>query len=113
MNKKNEKKINEVSENKEAIAELRLRRLCDDHAYERYGEIIPDQVRERLEYELKTISENKYCRNYLLAYEIARECRKRFAPQLSGGCAGASLTAFLLGITQTNPLPAHLYCPHC
>lgn len=42
MNKKNEKKINEVSENKEAIAELRLRRLCDDHAYERYGEIIPD-----------------------------------------------------------------------
>ena len=29
------------------------------------------------------------------------------------GAAGSSFIAYLLGATDINPLPGHVYCPHC
>lgn len=29
------------------------------------------------------------------------------------GCSGASLVSFLMGITETNPLPPHYICRKC
>lgn len=105
---------NEPLENQDALAELRLIELCEDNAHERYGEAIPPEVAERLECELDAIFKKMdFCYSFLTAFELAKECKERNAPTILCGRAGTSLVAFLLGITQTNPLAAHLYCPRC
>ena len=91
----------------------KLRELCLVHASERYGLNYPPQFVERLEHELEIITKNNHSRTYLLAYEVTKKCRDEGIPHIVRGCAGASLVAFILGITHTNPLPPHLYCPQC
>lgn len=97
----------------EALAKLMIEGFCKMGAAERYSENLPAQVSKRLKTELKLIFANGFSRHYLLAYVAANRCRERSVPMLARGGAGASFVAFLLGITQTNPLPRHFYCPRC
>lgn len=90
-----------------------LRDLSWSGAQSRYGDKLPEQVKERLGYELGKITEYGFSRHYLIAHEVTKECKKLHIPFLARGCAGASLVAFLLDITHTNPLPPHLYCRKC
>ena len=46
-------------------------------------------------------------------YELTQNLRKQGQVYSMRGTAGDSFLLYLLGITLTNPLPAHLYCPHC
>lgn len=90
-----------------------LKTLCKKHAEERYGENIPPVVEVRLEHELGLITSHNFSGAYLLAYKATRECKNRLIPYHVRGNCGSSLTAFILGISHVNPLPAHYYCPRC
>lgn len=94
-------------------AENRLKELCFSKAYELYGNPLPELIQKRLEIELNGIISNGYSSIVMTHYEIIKKTHDEGQLISSRGAAGSSLTLFLLGITNINPLPPHYYCKHC
>lgn len=97
----------------DTLLRVKLKKLCYQKLHDRYGANIHPKITDRLEHELDVITENKHSRIYLIAHEVAKECMRLNAPHIARGAAGSSFVAFLLGITEGNPLPPHTYCPKC
>jgi DNA polymerase III alpha subunit (gram-positive type) len=97
-------------------ADAELRRRCFARIEEKYGTNPPRQIRDRLEHELFCLSGAEYWDHaayFLLAATLAEYCDSHAGLHSLRGCAGNSFTAYLLGITEVNPLPPHKYCPAC
>lgn len=94
---------------KEALSAI-LKKLIED----RCGQNIPMEISARIQAEWKVIQANGWEEDFLRAYwstqALCREGVPWIFPGVDGGC---SLVAFLLGLTQVNPLPPHYYCPQC
>ncbi|MBE5922901.1 MAG: hypothetical protein E7271_00345 [Lachnospiraceae bacterium] len=90
-----------------------LKNRCYSKIYELFEEEPPVQYLNRLEEELSMIKAYDHASYYLLASLVADKCRELHVQHLVRGCAGGSLVAYLSGITHTNPLPPHYYCPSC
>lgn len=82
-------------------------------AHQRYGEVIPQAIREQIEKELKTIVDHKYSSLFWVAARLVEQSKKKGYVVGSRGSVGSSLIATLCGITEVNPLPPHYYCPDC
>ena len=81
-----------------------LHELCEQGLGERYTEITP-AVRDRLEMELGVISRMGYTSYFLIVWDFVRFARSQDIPVGPGrGSAAGSLVAFLLGITNLDPL---------
>lgn len=81
-----------------------LRKLCEDGIKKRYDRETP-QVRERLEHELKVIKEMAYPGYFLIVWDFIEYAKKNGIPVGPGRGSGAgSLVAYLLGITEIDPL---------
>ncbi len=87
--------------------------LCYGKAQEIYGKELPAEVQDRLELELAPIINNGFLEVMLFEKSILDHAAEEGLPALGVGGIGGSFVAFLLGITEINPLPAHYYCPHC
>ncbi len=91
----------------------RILSLARSRALALYGGSLPDPVERRLAFESACLERQE---GFSL-FEIARRCAVRSRedgfPVGSRGCAGASLIAFLCGITDVDPLPPHYRCPVC
>lgn len=94
-------------------ADEKLKAVCYERAHEKYGERLPVQVSERMSDELDKIMSHGYSSYYLAAAEITGECRRLSGYTLARGSVGASYVAYITGITGTNPLPPHYFCPAC
>ena len=71
----------------------------------RYGEPLPPTVGERLDYELRVISDTGYAGYFLIVYDIVKAAKDRGIPVGPGrGSAAGSLVAYALGITDVDPL---------
>ncbi len=82
-----------------------LRHLAESGARERYGEELPDDVRERLAYELDVIARTGYASYFLIVWDFCRAARERDIPVGPGrGSAAGSIVAFCLRITDVDPL---------
>ncbi|MFQ5678981.1 MAG: DNA polymerase III subunit alpha [Gemmatimonadota bacterium] len=82
-----------------------LRHQAEEGARERYGEPLPPEVRERLEYELSVISETGYAGYFLIVWDFIRAAKERDIPVGPGrGSAAGSIVAYSLGITDVDPL---------
>ncbi|MBR2406379.1 MAG: PHP domain-containing protein [Clostridia bacterium] len=75
-----------------------------------YGSPLPAPVAERLEEELGHIQRHGFAVPYLVAYELARAMHHEGVRTGTRGSLGSVLTAFFLGITDSNPLPPHYRC---
>jgi DNA polymerase III subunit alpha len=74
-------------------------------ARERYGDPLPAEVTQRLEYELDVINRTGYAGYFLIVYDLVKAARDRGIPVGPGrGSAAGSLVAFALGITKIDPL---------
>lgn len=81
-----------------------LEELCRQGVKWRYGEIT-EPVRQRLEYELKVIRQMGYAAYFLIVWDFIHFARSRGIPVGPGrGSAAGSLVAYLLGITNLDPL---------
>lgn len=81
-----------------------LRKLCEDGATERYGEI-NDKVRERLDYELSVISKCGFDDYFLIVQDYVNFAKDNGILVGPGrGSAAGSLVTYLLGITDLDPL---------
>lgn len=92
---------------------VQIQTLCLCKARAIYGDSLPAPVSERLHQELTLIEQSDFANQYLQAYHIAKHLAGEGHYVCCSGLAGSSLVAFLLGITQVNPLPPHYVCPHC
>ncbi|MCS7082608.1 MAG: DNA polymerase III subunit alpha [Bacteroidota bacterium] len=81
-----------------------LEHLAFEGARRRYGEITPE-IAERLRYELKVISQMGYAGYFLIVQDLTNEARRRGVWVGPGrGSAAGSLVAYVIGITNVDPL---------
>jgi DNA polymerase-3 subunit alpha len=82
-----------------------LTALAMQGAVKRYGEALPQAVKERLEYELSVITKTGYAGYFLIVSDFIRAARDRGIPVGPGrGSAAGSLVAYSLEITNVDPL---------
>ncbi len=81
----------------------RLRSLCLEGVRRRYGGL-RDDVRRRMDRELRVIDELGYAPYFLIVHDIVREAANRGIPVVGRGSAADSLVCYLLGISNICPL---------
>lgn len=89
----------------EASAARYLRHLTYQGAAKRYGDLIPDQVRERLDFELSVISSMGFSAYFLVVGDLiqyARDQGIRVGP--GRGSAAGCCVAYCLGIVNLDPI---------
>ena len=85
-----------------------LRHLCEEALPERY-EVVDETVRKRLEFELDIINTMGYACYFLIVWDFINYCRSHDIPVGPGrGSAAGSIVAYLLRITNIEPLRYHL-----
>ena len=94
-------------------AEDQVVELTYDRAREIYGEPLPDIVQKRIEKELNSIVGHGYSVLYLIAHKLVKKSNDDGYLVGSRGSVGSSFVAFLMGITEVNPLPSHYTCDKC
>ena len=79
--------------------------LAEAGAKERYGDPLPDTMRERLDYELEVILKTGYAGYFLITWDFIRWARENGIPVGPGrGSAAGSLVSYALRITDLDPL---------
>lgn len=87
-----------------------LRKKAEEGAATLYGMRVKERVfRERLDHELKIISEFGYDSLFLIMADVIAHTREIGVPISSRGSAASSLVAHCLGITSPDPLRLNLY----
>ena len=82
-----------------------FRRLCQEGLARRYGENPPQEYGDRLEYEIRVISQMGYVNYYLIVWDFIRYARSVGIPVGPGRGSGAgSLAAYCVGITNVDPM---------
>ncbi|MFZ5391519.1 MAG: DNA polymerase III subunit alpha, partial [Patescibacteria group bacterium] len=88
--------------------EAYLRLLTEHGLAKHYKTGVPDDVRQRLEYELNIIMKKGYASYFLAVADFVNWSRQQGIIATTRGSAAGSLTSFLIGITTVNPLTYNL-----
>ena len=91
------------------LADRIIAKKCYDKAKEIYGNQLSKEVKDRLELELQSIRKNNFDSIYLLSSELVKYSNELGYKVGSRGSVGNSFVAFLLGITEINPLKYNLH----
>ncbi|MGM0558563.1 MAG: error-prone DNA polymerase [Myxococcota bacterium] len=89
-------------------SEERLRDLTYEGARQRYGELIPRDVRAQIENELELIEDLEYCGYFLTMKDIVEFCRSQHILCQGRGSAANSAVCYCLGITAVDPVEMKL-----
>jgi len=86
-----------------------LRKLCQEGAVARFGSPIPQKVQQRLTEELSTIEQAGFAPYFLIVWDFCQWAKKNGIAKGPGrGSSAGSLVAYLLGITDVDPLKYNL-----
>jgi hypothetical protein len=85
-----------------------LRSLCQEGVSVRYQQSTPI-IRERINHELDLISRQGFAAYFLINWDIVRYARSQQYFYVGRGSGANSLVAYLLGITNVDPLELDLY----
>ena len=80
-----------------------LEKLTWEGAAERYPEGVPDEVRPKLEHELRLIERLQYAPYFLTVNSIVRFARSQGHPVPGPRVGGESAVCYVLGITSIDP----------
>ena len=94
-------------------ADEEIKRFSFKEANAIYGQKIPRVVQNRMEEELSIIVGHGYSSLYLISQKLVHKFNSASYLTCSRGSVGSSLIAYLLGITEVNPLPPHYRCLKC
>ncbi|WLP85481.1 PolC-type DNA polymerase III [Mycoplasma seminis] len=91
----------------------KLYELVYKTAHEKYGEVLPELIEERLKKEITPILEYGFDVIYWISHKLVKKSLDNGYLVGSRGSVGSSLVATMSGITEVNPLPPHYVCPKC
>lgn len=91
----------------------RLENICFEKAREKYGKNLPYEVKSRLDFELSGIKRHNYASIYMIALEYTGKVSSTGFMYAIRNNMSASLVAYLIGISELNPLKAHYFCKEC
>ncbi len=90
-----------------------LKRMVNENVHNKYGEVLPEIVSERVNKELNSIITNKFSTIYYMAHLLVKKSRDDGYVVGSRGSVGSSFVATMMNITEVNPLSPHYICPNC
>ncbi|MBN2605269.1 MAG: PolC-type DNA polymerase III [Bacilli bacterium] len=93
--------------------ENKLIKMVSDRSKELYGRNVPQLVQDRINKEIKSITENKFSTVYYISHLLVKKSLDEGYLVGSRGSVGSSFVATLMNITEVNPLPPHYVCPKC
>jgi DNA polymerase-3 subunit alpha len=86
-----------------------LRRIAEEGLRRRYGEPLPAEARERLEFELGVIEEMGFASYFLIVWDFVRFAKENgIAVGPGRGSAAGSIVSYCLNITDVDPLASRL-----
>ena len=89
--------------------EAYLRELCYKGLHERYGDRIESELIQRLDYELDVLEKTGFVSYFLIVWDFIHFAKQRGIPVGPGrGSAAGSMVAYVLGITDIDPLQFNL-----
>ncbi|MFL6583846.1 MAG: DNA polymerase III subunit alpha [Chthoniobacterales bacterium] len=89
--------------------EAYLRELCYKGLHERYGERVDSDLIKRLDYELDILERTGFVSYFLIVWDFIHFAKERGIPVGPGrGSAAGSMVAYVLGITDVDPLQFNL-----
>ncbi|SJZ54008.1 PolC-type DNA polymerase III [Mycoplasmopsis verecunda] len=91
----------------------KLYELVYKTAHEKYGEILPPLIEERLKKEITPILQYGFDVIYWISHKLVKKSLDNGYLVGSRGSVGSSLVATMAGITEVNPLPPHYICSKC
>lgn len=81
-----------------------LRLLCEERLRKNF-EIVPQEYKDRFEYEFSVLKGKNFIRYFLIVYDLVNFCRKNNILVGPGrGSVGGCLIAYLMGITMIDPI---------
>ncbi|WP_053218955.1 DNA polymerase III subunit alpha [Virgibacillus senegalensis] len=88
----------------EESADDYLKKLCYDFIFDKYG-YVSEKVQKRLDYELKVISSMQFSDYFLIVWDFIQFAKDNGIMVGPGrGSAAGSLVAYILGITEVDPV---------
>ncbi|HEX8678974.1 MAG TPA: DNA polymerase III subunit alpha, partial [Chthoniobacterales bacterium] len=86
-----------------------LRELCYKGLHERYGDRVNSTLIDRLDYELGVLEKTGFISYFLIVWDFIHYAKQRGIPVGPGrGSAAGSMVAYVLGITDVDPLQFNL-----
>jgi DNA polymerase-3 subunit alpha (Gram-positive type) len=83
------------------------------NARKHYGPNLPKYIEDRIEKELNSIIGNNFSSIYYISHLLVKHSTDAGYVVGSRGSVGSSLIAYLMKITEVNPLPPHYTCKKC
>lgn len=87
----------------------RMLQLCEEGMLYRYGVNVPSNVRERVTKELRLIQQLDFCAYFLINWDMVEYARRQNYYYVGRGSGANSMVAFLLRITDVDPIELDLY----
>ena len=81
-----------------------LKELCYQGLQEKYGGELSEPIRQRLDYELDTISKTDYSGYFLIVWDYVQYAHKQGYPLSARGSAASSLVLYALDVITFNPM---------
>ncbi len=91
----------------------KLIKMVADRSKEIYGTTVPQIVQDRINKEVKSITENHFSTVYYISHLLVKKSLDEGYLVGSRGSVGSSLVATLMDITEVNPMSPHYVCPRC
>ena len=94
-------------------ADKRIGEICQERLERLFSSTCPTKYWSRLRNELRAIKKSHSASVFLTCHLIAEKARKDGRMMGNRGMVGNSFVAYLLGITDVNPLKPYYHCPKC